>query len=448
MPVTTKSPDYEKYSPRWERVRDVLDGEDTVKEKKEQYIPKTSGMRKGGSGSKDYDAYRDRARIYGITQRSHTGIIGLMFEKDPEGISDKIVTNNGMTLLQLAREVARAVTATGRDILLVDAPADGGKPYIARYPAKCLINWKTDPSNPSRLTLAVFKEGKSKSDADEYSHDTDDVYRRYMMKDGKVTIEIFNEKGESVEAERIINAPQLDAENPTLPIFMPGSIDNSPACDPVPLLTTANCELSAYRLSADYHLCLFLTNHGTPTVSGVNNDQYSAIVEQGIGPSALWHLGSTGVAGFLESTGVGISASKSAIQDELDEAEKNAIRLTSGGSAESTETVRIRSSQMHASVYTMADSISIGITNANKLRAKWASEQPMDDFVISTEFSSKHAHQAMIGAIDSAVNSGNVPRSVMFEVLRKSGLTEATNEELEAMLKEDGPPISANFGEA
>lgn len=431
MSIKTRHPDYDKFFPRWQKTEDFLDGQDSVKKRGELYLPKTSGMVKAGDdGTRQYNAYKHRARVPAIVEQALTGIIGLMFEKDPLGISDEVISNSGLNNTQLARDVMRDAASKGRSILVVDAAATGGNPYVTRYPAECMINWKVDEENPNKLTLAVFEE--KVSTGDEYSHETEFQYRKYHLVDGAVVVEVYSQSEEFIDS----NVVSLDE----LPIICIGSIDTSPACDPVPLLPIADCAEAIYQLSADYRHALFLSAQPTPWVSGLQKEQWDTIKEQGIGSSALWWLGDTGATGYLESSGGGIGAIKQAITDELTQAESLAVRVAKSGSGvEAAKTVEMRAMTQHASVYTLADSVSIGITEAQRIRASWAGLAEPEPFDIRTEFSNADAWLAMFNPLNAAINAGNAPRSMLFELLRKAELTQLTDDELDTAIRNEQP---------
>ncbi len=429
MSITTHHPEYDKYLPRWQKTTDFLDGQDTVKAKGELYLPKTSGMTKNvNTGQAQYDAYRKRARVPAITETALTGIIGLMFEKDPMGVSDEIVTNTGLTTLQLARDIARDVSSRGRSILVVDADAAGGSPYIARYPAESLINWKVADDNPNLLTMAILAESVNASD-DEYGHETEMQYRKYRLIDGGVEVSLFNNK------EELLSDPVL-LKRGELPIFCIGSIDISPACDPVPLLPVADCAEAMYQLSADYRHALFLSAQPTPWVKGSTEDQYEKIQQCGLGSGSLLPIDVDGAIGYLETSGGGISLIKSAMDDEESQAESMAVRITQNSSGvEAAQSVQMRAMSQHASIYTMSDSISIGITQALNARAEWSGMTEPEAFQIRTEFSNAEAWLAMLNPLNAAINAGNAPKSVMFELLRRLGLTENDDNDIKSEIE-------------
>ena len=449
MPIDTEHPEYIKFKKRWKRMDAALDDQDAVHEAGEEYLPKTGGMRQRelsdttGESHKDYENYKARARFPEITSQALTGVVGLVFEKTPLGVSDEEITNSKQTNIELARESVRAVSSKGRDVYVIDAPTaeeGGGEPYIATYPAECLINWQLSDRR-SEPTLAVLREEVRKDDIDIYEHETETVYRRYQRL----------ENG-SIEMARIKRADGSDMpiEDPIIlpiqewPVVVPGSIDLKYNCDPIPLAPVARCAFSYYMKSALYELALYLTGQPTPVLSGVTQDEYDRIIQQGIGSSAVWHIGEEAKAAFLEVSGNGIDKILEGMQDQLKQAETYAVRLTQDtGGVEAAAAIALRAATQHASVYGIADTVSLAVTRAQNIRAQWAGISAPEPFQIKTEFSTGYASEQIINALNTAVNSGNIPRAILFDALRQAGFTEMTDDEIETAIENDVPMVGA-----
>jgi hypothetical protein len=429
MPIDTKHSEYEKFSTRWDEMEDALDEQDTIRKKRETYLKATSGMIDDNYAN--YESYINRARFPGITRKALTGIIGLLFEKDPEGLTEDIVTRSGQTSLELAREVTRSVAAYGRSVLVVDAPkrnedgSGGGKPYIARYHPKKLINWKVNPDNTSELLLAVFEEDQPvENSEDQYVHDTVKRFRRYTKVNGVVELAVLDKEGKVVEGPHSIAGD-------TIPVFTIGSIDTNPGCDPVPLLPVKDCAVSIYNVSADLRQDLYSSGQKQQTMSGVTRDQYEANTKLGYGAGGVWYMGQEGKAELLESTGTAYESAAAERMYEHEEASKYAVELaTKSDSAESGRALEIRAATQHASIFTMADSISIGLTAAMAFAAKWnGSPEPLP-FVLKTEFSGGSITGQDITALSTGVMQRTVPQSVLNRALRLAGYTELTDKEM------------------
>jgi hypothetical protein len=76
--TTLRHPDYDKYSKKWTRCRDVIEGGDQVKSKRTEYLPKLSGQ-----DTAEYNAYLKRALFVSVSDRTLRGLVGLMTSREP-----------------------------------------------------------------------------------------------------------------------------------------------------------------------------------------------------------------------------------------------------------------------------------------------------------------------------------------------------------------------------
>ncbi len=442
MSVATLHPQYTSFISRWRVVDDWLDEQDVIRAKGEVYLPMTEGMRLAGHrGRAQYDSYVKRARAPSVLRQAMSGIMGLMFKKEPVGGEDLTpVTNTGLTVTELARDVSRAVIAHGRALLVVDAPTEGGDPYITLYPAQAAINWKTRPDNEYRLSLLVIKEQVSTSN-DEFSHDTADQYRVYRESQGTVTVQLYDHRETPITEQIVLPTDRIDA------VFV-GSINTSPAVDPVPLYPVAQCAIAAYQVSADLKQDLLFSGQKQLWLSGMDEEQFRANIEAGYGAGSVWYLGEEGgSAGFIESSGNAYADMAAERKYELSMADEYAVRLArSGDQAESGKSLQIRASAQHASIFTIADSVSIGINEALQARAKWAGKSLPPTFYLQTDFTEAQATEQMLRSLNDAINSLNAPRSAMFELLRQSGLTTEDDDELQRQIEEASTGLIDQIG--
>ena len=401
MPIDTRHPEYLQFAPIWRECADALAGQRVIRAADERYLPKTSGMAKNADGLAAYTAYKSRARFFDVPAESQEGALGVL--EFPA--SDDVVTNNGLTIRQLAREVARAVYAKGRHILVIEA--NNGTPYIVQYSAEALINWKTDENDA--LSLAVFRE--TIDSADEYEHGTEEEQFRAYKPD------VVELDGEFIT----INYPQI-------PVVIIGATDCSPSCDRPPVHRIAECAIAAYKKSANYEQALYLMGQPTPAVSGVNEEEYTAICNTGLGAGALLHLGENGKIWYLEYSGAGIASMKEAIEDELAKAAEYAVRLTQTAGVESAAAKGIRDAAQKSALAAMADSISIGITRALQIRAKWGGLPEPEPYVVGVQDATQ-AEATMITAIGNRVNAGGYPAEVEYNYAVKAGMFTGTVEE-------------------
>jgi len=465
MPIDTEHPQYEKFTRRWLRMEHAFEDEETLKDitlrssgagltpaqiqatsriangAYSNYITKTAGMRKLEKSGEDkhgevFSEYVNRARFPAITNQARTGIVGLCFEKDPHGADeDTEITNTGQSNVALARDSVATVSSKGLDVFVVDAPEDGGAPYIATYEPECRTNWRSE--NEKEPTLTVLKESRLAAGNDKYEHDTETVYREYeRLENGSIKVSRFllSEGGGQVS----LATPKI-LPIKTWPIITPGSIDLKPRLDPIPLLPVARCAFAFFRKSAQYELAVYMSAVTQHWVKGVDEKTYKDILAIGVGPMSLWNLGESehAEAGILECDGSDIDKMVEGMRWELEQAETYAIRLTQASkAAEAARAIAMRQSTQHASVYTIARSVSLAVTKAQKIRAEWGGMPEPEDFRINTDFGETYTPE-QLRILNDMINSFNLPQSVLWEAARRAELTELNDDQIRALLTSD-----------
>src|SRR5699024_12206443 len=92
--VTYTLPEYDKFKSRWQLISDCLEGQESVKARTTEYLPMPEIARLHQSmacGDNDvvmainkrYAQYLQRAVFYNVVQRTHAGMVGQVFAKDP-----------------------------------------------------------------------------------------------------------------------------------------------------------------------------------------------------------------------------------------------------------------------------------------------------------------------------------------------------------------------------
>ena len=71
MGIESKHPRYKEKEIQWARCRDTYDGEDAVKGKRTEYLPKLSSQ-----SDSSYAAYMKRASFYNTVKRTVHGLAG------------------------------------------------------------------------------------------------------------------------------------------------------------------------------------------------------------------------------------------------------------------------------------------------------------------------------------------------------------------------------------
>lgn len=455
MAVTATHEQYAAMCDDWRMMEDALAGPRRIRLMGTVYLPKTSGMIEAESlarsdaspltpdeARKLYQGYRDRADYPMWVKDSLRTMIGLVARQEPEIVlpsqmewMEQNATADGFGLRQLFIRVVRALLTKGRKPLLIDIDTSG-RPYIATYTAETAPNWRTDDVDGRQdLTLVVFKEKRLRDDSDEFDPQYDDVFRVLDLYEGRYRVRLMDQGGTVLEEE----FPGYSNSNrglPYIPSVFAGTTDNSVDVDEIPLLTMAQSALIYYRLSADYYQSMHYTAHPQPWISGMNESDDIRVT----GPMAAWMLPKDSQAGYLEFTGAGIEATRLAMQDQRNAAAEAGAKVIDIGGQESGEARKARQNDQHSSLYSVCVTAAEAIEQALKYAADWMGRDPDEVvFKVEPEFTQQEVDAAMLTILHNIVLSSSAPKEVLFDALRKSGFTERSDEELEAMVDSAGP---------
>jgi len=435
MKVNTEHSKYSKFAPFWQRMRDAVEGEDTIKDKGEVYLPVPPGLNVNAQ-SADYQNYKSRARYPETVSPAIEGMVGLMNRKlNPPELPGSLqylladATPDGLSLFDLRNRMWHEVCTVGRYILFVDVPTDGGKPYIATYPAESVINWKTDGE---RTTLIVFAEVVDEPDPV-------DMFKTREVEQWRVAaiVNEVDDNGEPTGRERYAvqiwrrqeakedEFIKVEETFPTrkgkpmdyVPAVFVGSRDITPEPDAIPLLGVANKSLHYYRQYADYAMQLFMCANGTtPYVFGTDSPP------QSVGPTTVIHSESEGAsAGYLEVSGTGLEAQKNELENIKSEIAFATVRvLGDNKAAEAAETLRLRFQSQTATLTSISKSTAAGLETALRMCAEWLGANPDEiEVPAEAEFISEQADAQLITALYDGIERGFVPDQLLIDYLKQ-----------------------------
>lgn len=428
-------PQFEEANPDFKIIRLAQKGERHVRGAGTEVLPKTSGMKKNASlGGEIFNAYKGRARFYPVVDEFVDGVTGLAFDMMPEcDLPDdgkEVVTKNGLNAHELAQQTLENTSLIGRHILVNDAtPAPESKPYIAQYAGESLVNWETD--DYGNFIWCRFVE---QYDANNNPRDRDmqPRFREYTLTDQGIIVTLLDEDDKKLEEDKALVVP-VDANGDIyFPVTVIGSRNNKSDIDKMPVLKTVEAAVSAYKLSADQRQGLYGLAQPTPTATGVTQEEVDNIKKAGLGVGGFLASGNESAKfGMLQHDGQSLGQITDEIKAELELADKYAIGITQKGSGvEATETVQIKTKSQRATVWTLFDCASNGISRALTIWNKWGTAGAKDVvYLINTDFSQAQAEATMITALSNGINAGTTAQSVLDEYLLDSGMTDKTAEE-------------------
>lgn len=463
MPVDARHSQYESMVPKWQRMRDAVEGEDAVKAKGKAYLPVPPGIdQPWGENDPAYLNYLRRAPYPDIVAPTIQGMVGLMSRKEtqiemPTGL-DRMreqATPDGLDVHGLLTRTRFEVLTTGRYVLFVDAPEDGGEPFIATYSAESLINWRSDGD---RVTMAVFEESVTEPKADdpfvdesvtqwreasiEQALDENNrptgseryvvrVWRAIEGSDGSKQFYVLSEvmpQGRGVPMDRV-------------PVVIVGSRHLLPDPDQIPMLGVANRTFDYYRQVADYRLALFMSSQVTPYGTGLEKEE----IPTKLGPSAFFAANSESATfGFLEISGNGLNAQKESLQDTYGHILDAAMRVIGDGkrSAESGEALRLRFQSQTATLSSVAQSTAEGVSEALRMVAEWDGIASDGIQVVpDTSFIRETPDAQVLTVIADLVERGLTPDTVLSRYAARTDLTEMDDDEF----RNQSPALAAQI---
>lgn len=289
--------------PQYDLIADCLAGETKIKERKTKYLPMPNAADQSEENIARYKAYLARAVFVNVTRRTLAGLIGEVFNKEPEvkvnTLLDKMVadvTGQGVSLKQQSRKALSFVLAYSRGGLALDFPAssatkqelDNGakRPVLTLYGPKQIVNWRvyTDGSGLEKLSMITIAEGWPYHD-DGFEIKYALCYKVYKLTPEGVIIEIYKENTPSTwdgftikeKPGSFTNKVQFalsdfnGAAVTEIPFWFLGSENNDANPDLPNFYDLASLNVAHYRNSADYEENLFVSGQATPFVSGLTD---------------------------------------------------------------------------------------------------------------------------------------------------------------------------------
>lgn len=311
--------------PKWNLIRDCLLGQKAIKEGRAKYLPIPNAADKSEENKARYEHYLERAVFYNVTQRTHAGLVGQVFQHEPvvelPALLEPLmvdVDGAGVSLYQQAKKTLSEVLAYGRCGLLVDYPNTSEpasrqeivegflRPTIVLYEPWDIINWRTKTVGARKLlSLVVLSEQHiAEDDGFEIKYERQWRVLRLEEETGYYRVEIWREdNGTHLEYERYYPTDAAGNHLTEIPFTMVGSVNNDPNPDEPPLYDLAVLNIAHYRNSADYEESCFMAGQPTPFLTGLTKDWVEDVLKGSIylGSRKAIPLPQGGTAGLLQA---------------------------------------------------------------------------------------------------------------------------------------------------
>lgn len=373
-------------TPKWSRLRDCFDGRDAVIAKGATYVPDLPG----GDAAMN-KSYRARGNFFNATKRTIQGMVGAIFQDAPEVdfptmfkeyLDDITLTNVNFQMFM--QEAGKELMHVARYGVLVDMPeGPSGRPYCVGYKAEDIVNWRTERLNGDEtLTMLVLRETVQEPSAkDPFCNELVLQYRVLELKGGVCTVQLWRESTDKskgfVTYGSAVFLTRRGVGLTFIPFVIMGACSVTPDIELPPLTDLADVNLAHFRNSVDHEWGLHLVALPTPWVAGVRGTSDAAGMK--IGPSVVWELEVQGTAGMLEFTGTGLGSLVKAMDMKEKQMAVLGARLLEDQAQvqETASAVKMRHSDEHANIRTVAQVIEQGFSMVLQLVTWWAGNATM-----------------------------------------------------------------------
>jgi hypothetical protein len=493
MPVQTPHADYAYRKADWAKIRAFAEGARAVKALGAAYLPKPTGWTEA-----EYNAYKERAEVYGAIDRTIDGFDGAIFRRPPQvelpsDEAEKLaadITLTGKTLTEWLRDTVREILGPGRRGVLVDFTAgtqdDNAsnpqasrfangqqRPYVVPYTAEQIINWDTETvGGVTRLSLVVLEEKNAiPSSIDPFLKEIQTRYRVLRLTDGVYVQELWtattvpapvtqapNVAGQQAAATEVsyvktaeVKPLRRGAPLNAIPFFFIGPSGQSITPEKPPLLDVADLNAIHYMTSADYAHGLHWVGLPTPWVTGAREKEKIAI-----GPSTAIVLEDPQAkVGMLEFTGTGLNA----VKERLEGLERKMAALGARileereTQAESGEAVRMRQAGDASVLAGISDAVSRACEAIVARLLWWAgtdADEPEVTIEINTEFFGQRMDPQTLVALIQARQAGEISRETFLWNLQKGEMLQEgrTIEDEMAKIETEAPVMPSGGGAA
>ena len=449
--VESLHPDFVKFRSKWRVIRDVLGGEEVIKDACRYYdrrylpLPKTEADEL--QNAERYEAYLARAVFYNATGRTLSGLVGQVFSKPPVATFPEPVSyletdpaGSGVTIEQQAKSVLGGLLSLGRAGLWVDYPtvengvtkleADTGiiRPVILSYDGDKILNWRTRKVGARTILSLVVIEEEYLDESDAFVANKLKQFRELRLdENGEYFVQVWKQ---GISQGRIY--PKDANGNPfyEIPFVFVGILNNDSEVDEPPMYDMATINIAHFRNSADYEESCFMVGQPTPWFSGLTDDWVRNTLKGKVflGSRGGVPLPSGGAAGLLQVSENGI------VKEAMDQKESQMValgaKLVQGSTVvkTATEVTTDKVSEV-STLSSAARNTSAAYIKAFEFCSLFSNQTDSIEFVLSTDFEmSKMTSQELL-ALFTVWQGKGLATSEYREIMRKAGYATLTLEE-------------------
>lgn len=465
MKPNTTHEEYDEHYPEWELMEDVLDGETAVHEEGVKYLPKLTGQT-----VEEYAAYVMRAPFYNATARTVDGLVGMIFRKAPTIVAptgmqaivdDMTLDNTGLD--ELAEQITRELVGIGRMGILVEYPKvqnnpitlaeyaqQNLRPYVTKYEAEQIINWRMERINNVMQPVMVALKEEVCEYKNEFESEEIEQIRVLLLREGVYMQEVYrelqNKKGEKewVVVETIVPSMRGNPIN-AIPFICMNARGVGMHPEKPPMYDLATLNLSHYRTTADLEHGAHFTGLPTAVVSGYTKESEADVFR--IGSSTAWIFPDPAAnAKYLEFTGQGLDTLRNIKKDKEDNLAILGARMLAPEKkqSEAADTVRMRHAGDGAILSAITNAVSQGLNKALEIIAMWEGTEPAT-IQLNEDYLDKPLNAQELQALVQAWQQGAISSETLFYNLKVGEVMDeyTTFEEEQSRIANQPPTLVA-----
>lgn len=422
----------------YDKIRDVIEGEDRLKKQGELYLRRPQGMTQ-----QQYADYLKGASFYAVAERTLRGLVGAATRNEPicelparlEPMREA-ATFEGNPLSVLIEDTLREVMSLGRYALVLDYPQEGAAPasapFISCFDAEHILDWREElVGGRQKLTyLRLHENNDDLEDTGVEQHLVLTLEPAYTVRRLHVTTRTTASGMSAVE--------EVEVQEPIVPVINGAPLFEMPVAvvspynlkadvEKPPFLDLVNVNLAHWRNSADYEHALYLTAQPTPWVAGsIPADK----VPQMIGAGAFWQLPEGSTAGMLEFTGAGIAAQKAAMDDKVAQMATLGARMVYDGKGrnETTDTAKLRHRSELSLLHSSVVMVEAAIRRLLRVAAEWTQPGTADQvrLMMHRDFVTAQMDPAVLTALLKSWQAGAISHDTFLMNLKRGELMDVS----------------------
>ena len=470
IPGIVLQPDsgYQNAFDSWATIRDCYDGERTIKDAGETYLPKLAAHKPD-----EYATYKRRAYFYNSVRRTHRGLMGSLFRKPvevtlPAAMKSKInlnnITQDVKSFETFTRTLGHELLLTGRFGILADFKGNNwNSPYLAGYIAENIYSyrtreWKdreivdrvvlleqeainTDFGFTTQLLVRVLRLDPDPDNPDELAYSQTEIRPALNPDDNNKPL--VKDIDIRVRAGRRLRY---------IPFVFVNATDTRTTIGPAPLEDIATINISHYISTAHLEHGRFYAGMPTYWTSGADEGNTWPGMEEGVanpnpitvGPSFVWDLPKDAKAGLLEFNGHGLTFLENAVDSKQLQMQSLGGRLISStrrAAAMSDEAWQLLETGDEATLMDVAVTCDEACSTAVAYLGDIMGVIPdLTDHGVIIEFNKEFVPSELtareLRALQALRERGHIPEDVMYYALREVGVIpiEYTLEDFKALM--------------